>query len=351
MPAIAKPAFRRNARLVTKSSSETIRIGYVPLVDAAPLLVAEALGYFEKAGLRVQLSRELGWGSVRDQIVYGQLDAAHAPGGMLFSILAGTHAPASPVATDIVLNLQGNGITLSHRLWQQGVRDARSLRLMIRSDASRKPVFAVVSPFSSHLILLREWLRSVGISPDTDVRIVILPPPLVGEHMQEGFIDGFCAGEPWNSVVAMSGEGWIIETSASISPWHPEKVLIATEDLLQRDEYPALRDALVKACRWCDVVGNRSALVDLLHEKLLSRVSLLALANSLVGPLHTGLNTRISENQFHCFFQRQANAATRQRATWYFDGLVEAGSIRGSAEIRRACLNSFRELNPSSQVN
>ena len=113
----------------------TVRIGYVPLMDAAPLIAADALGYFERAGLRVNLEEELGWGSIRDKIVYGELDAAHAPGGLLFSILLGIHAPARSVDTDPVINLQGNAITLSRRLWQKGVTDGDSFRMMIRSES------------------------------------------------------------------------------------------------------------------------------------------------------------------------------------------------------------------------
>ncbi|MBV8223952.1 MAG: ABC transporter substrate-binding protein [Verrucomicrobia bacterium] len=222
---------RSTAKLEARTRSlrrrpATIRIGYVPLMDAAPLIAADALGYFEQTGLRVSLEEELGWGSIRERIVYGELDAAHAPGGLLFSILLGIDAPPRSVQTDLVLNLQGNAITLSRRVWQKGVTDAESLRMMIRSEAPHKPKFAVVSPYSSHIFLLQKWLRTAGIDPEADVRTTILPPPLVVEHMQEGYIDGFCAGEPWNSVAALGGDGWIAATSASLAPGHPEKILV-----------------------------------------------------------------------------------------------------------------------------
>jgi ABC-type nitrate/sulfonate/bicarbonate transport system substrate-binding protein len=171
----------------------TIRIGYVPLIDAAPLIAAEALGFFGEAGLRVSSEEELGWGSVRERIVYGELDAAHAPGGLLFSIFLGIDAPPRPVQTDFVINLERIAITLSSRLWQKGITDGESLRLMICSESPHKPKFGVVSPYSSHVFLLRKWLRRCGIDPEKDVRTTILPPPLVVEHMREGYIDGFCA--------------------------------------------------------------------------------------------------------------------------------------------------------------
>ncbi len=128
----------------------TFRLGYVPLIDASPLLIAEALGFFADRGLTVKLSAELGWGSIREKLVYGELDGAHAPGPLVFSILLGTDSKACPVSTDLVLNLQGNGITLSRRFWHRGVRDVPTFQAMVRNEAPHKPAFAVVARFSSH---------------------------------------------------------------------------------------------------------------------------------------------------------------------------------------------------------
>ena len=75
MASRGRQAYKSSRRLVG-----TFRLGYVPLVDAAPLLVAEALGLFADRGLAVELSAELGWGSIREKLVYGELDGAHAPG-------------------------------------------------------------------------------------------------------------------------------------------------------------------------------------------------------------------------------------------------------------------------------
>jgi ABC-type nitrate/sulfonate/bicarbonate transport system substrate-binding protein len=168
----------------------TIRIGYVPLIDAAPLIAAEALGFFGEAGLRVSSEEELGWGSVRERIVYGELDAAHAPGGLLFSIFLGIDAPPRPVQTNLVINLEGIAITLSSRLWQKGVTDGESLRLMICSESPHKPKFGVVSPirvmsscfgrgcgdaalirrkmFARPSFLLRSWLNTCEKVTSTD---------------------------------------------------------------------------------------------------------------------------------------------------------------------------------------
>jgi len=336
MPASAKTAAPKSHGPTDIARLRTIRIGYVPLSDAAPLLAAEALGYFGQSGLQVQLSPELGWGSIREKVVYGELDAAHAPGGLLFSILHGTHARPCEVQTDLILNLQGNAITLSRRLWQKGVRDAQTLRLMIRSEMPRKPVFAVVSPYSSHLYLLRTWLRSAGINPDTDIRIAILPPPLVGEHMREGQIDGFCAGEPWNSVAALAGEGWIAATSALLAPLHPEKVLVTSTALRATDEYQELRAAVVKAGLWCDDPQNREAVVDLLRQQAAFRpLGRDALANALNDSLHNGMELQSPRGPLLCFHRHDTHDATPQRAAWYLDTLKESHPLSNQAHIQK----------------
>jgi len=323
----------------------SFRIGYVPLIDAAPLLVAEALGLFHKHGVTVSLSSELGWGSIREKIVYGELEAVHAPGPLLFSILLGTHARACGVSTDLILNLQGNAVTLSRRFWDKGVRDARTFKLAVRGASPHQPVFAVVSRFSSHLFLLRQWLRSAGLDPDRDVQTIVLPPPLVAEHIKAGQIDGFCAGEPWNSAAALSGDGWIIATSSSLAPRHPEKALLVRTDVLHRqpEGYASLRKAIVEACRFCEASENRPTVVDILVERFVFPMDRGILENSLVGPFQTGAATLDKAMAFHLFHRFGANRATYERATWCLESVLETGVLNADERARRMCLDAFHD--------
>ncbi len=338
------PARLKQTATVPRLPITTIRLGYVPLLDAAPVVMAEELGYFAKAGLNVRLSQELGWGSIRDKIVYGELDAAQAPGGLLFSILFGTHTPPCEVRSDLVLSLQGNGITLSSRLWQKGVRDGRTLRLMIRSELPRKPVFAAVSAFSSHLYLLRKWLRQSDIDPDRDVRIAILPPPLVGEHMATGQIDGFCVGEPWNSAATLAGEGWVVATSETLEPGHPEKVLAVRPELYQQraEEYVLLRRAIVDACRYCDIPENRREVAETLHRRNFFACDFKAIANGLTGTFDAGAGQLQTRNPLIVFHNQNANAATRERALWFLESVLENGALRLDPGQRRRALDAFQ---------
>src|SRR5213595_117136 len=105
------------------SRDRPLRIGFIPLTDAAPLIVAQELGFFERRGVQVELSREVGWATIREKIVYGELDAAHAPAPMLWDVQLGLGSAPCPVLTPFVLNLNGNAITLSERLYAAGARD------------------------------------------------------------------------------------------------------------------------------------------------------------------------------------------------------------------------------------
>lgn len=300
-----------------------LRLGYVSLIDAAPLIVAQELGFFKKHRVSVRLSRELGWGTIRDKIVYGELDAAHAPGGLLVSLLAGSHAPPIDVRALMLLNLQGNAITLSKKLWQKGAHDGGSLKKIIRSEAPRKLVFAVVAWYSTHHHLLRNWLKEHGIDADRQVRIIVLPPPLVGEHLRAGQIDGFCAGEPWNSAAALEGEGWIAATSRDLAPLHPEKILLAPAATMEERpaEFVALREALLEACAFCERSENRPRLAEILHREVFPSLSIEVIRNSLIGPCDLGAGRFSEPSAFHVFQSKDANRTTPQQAMWLLDQL------------------------------
>ena len=160
------------------SAGPAVRLGFVPLTDCAPLIVAREFGLFARHDVRVALSRELGWATVRDKLVHGELDAAHAPCGLPFALRLGLGSPVTDCVASLVLNLNGNGITLSHALARSGVSNLTALADYVRLNRrSRRLVFGVVSLHSTHAWLLRTWLSSAGIKPDEDVPVGVGPPP------------------------------------------------------------------------------------------------------------------------------------------------------------------------------
>lgn len=246
-----------------------IRLGYVPSNDSAPVVVAFEQGWFERQDVDVQLSRELGWASVREKLIRGGLDAAVVPCGLPLALHLGLNGRACEVVVGLILNQHGGAITLSEHLWSAGIRDAASLRLHAQVHRTRHPLhFGISSTDSSHGYLLRKWYSSGGLQGMNDAQIVVLPGPLMPGHLAAGHIDGFCASEPWNSVAVAQARGWVPSTGAQLAPGHPGKVVAARMDLVRNapQEHARMLAALLVACRWCQDPANVASLATLLSH-------------------------------------------------------------------------------------
>ncbi|HLX72715.1 MAG TPA: CmpA/NrtA family ABC transporter substrate-binding protein, partial [Verrucomicrobiae bacterium] len=204
---------------------EPLQIGFIPDGDCAPIAVARESGLFEKYELNVQLHRETRLSNIRDRIIEGDLDAVHAPATLPFITNLGIDSDCCACVTGLVLSLQGNAITVSRQLWDEGVRDAKTLRdLIFRNWGKRTFTFGVVFPHSPAFLLLKRWLREGNVSP-SEVRIVVVHPAQMFPTLKLGYIDGFCAGEPWTSLAVEAQAGVCVATSRELAPLHPEKVL------------------------------------------------------------------------------------------------------------------------------
>jgi ABC-type nitrate/sulfonate/bicarbonate transport system substrate-binding protein len=306
----------------------TLRIGFVPLNDCAPIVVAHEKGFFAARDLSVSLHRELGWATVRDKIIYRELDAAHALAAMPLAVTLGLGAVRTDCLTGIVLNLNGNAITLSESLWKRGVRDGATLRgEILRLRPERLLTFGVVSRFSSHHHLLRTWLQTHGIN-ENQVRIVVLPPAQMEANLSFGNLDGFCVGEPWNSAAVQSGSGWVAATSADIDPAHPEKVLMVRADFAEahEPEHLALISALVQACAFCDDSANAEEIANILSRTEYVGAPVALIRAGLNGELRFGHNKSVRLRDFCIFHRGVANEPTLGRAVWALDLVRNTGA-------------------------
>jgi len=338
-----------------------LRVGFVPLVDCAPLVVALERGFFAKYDLEVKLCRELGWATVREKIIYGELDASQAVAGLAMAATCGWGSVASPCVTAMILNTNGNGITLSSLLYAQGVRDAKSFKRFLLSDAKTIPVFGTVSAFSSHNFLLRQWFRSGGIDPDRDVRIVIVPPPQVCQNLKVGNLDGFCVGEPWNSLAVQHRLGWTVATSTDLCRGHPEKILLVREEFAEKkpDQHLALIAALLEACQWCDDPDNLGELVPLLGRPEYLNLPGKVLLPSLSGLYEYGNGRRENIADFFAFHRNDANDPSPRQVDWIAEHLVDNGFSKvnkptrelGQRVFRRDLFQQARKLVPAVSLS
>ncbi len=303
-----------------------LRLGFVALADCAPIVLAQELGLFAKHGVQVELHREVGWATVRDKIIYGELDAAQAPAGLLMAASSGLGCVQVDCLTGLVLNLHGNGITLSQDLWRRGVRDGATLRTHLTAT-DRPLTLGTVHPFSSHSCLLRTWLKSHRILPDRDVQIVVVPPAQMASNLRGGHLDGYCVGEPWNAHAVLAKIGWCAASSPELAPGHPEKVLMVQRAFAEQheQEHLALVAALLESCRFCDAPENRERIVETLGQRKHVGSSPQALRMSLGGLFDYG-NGRVEKvPDFHVFSRGNANEPTLDRALWVIRQLHGCG--------------------------
>lgn len=272
------------ARAWLRPEAGALEIGYVPLTDAAPLLVAEELGFFARHGVAIRLSQTAGWAALRDRVAFGGFDGAQMLSPLPIALRIGLGGVQRDTVVGATLGLNGNVLTLSKPLAME-LADGKPLYPMpaemlagaiTRRRAQGRPdlVIAVVFPFSSHNYLLRRWLASGGIDPETDLRLVVVPPSEMPTRMADGDIDGFCVGEPWGSRAVDLDVGRIVLATADIWPDHPEKVLVFPADLVARDRPLVVAGvaAVIEAGRWIAAPGNLPATVDILCRRALPSI-------------------------------------------------------------------------------
>ena len=316
----------KRATAAVLRSRAPLRVGFLPENDCAPLIVAQEFGLFSQYGLSVELESQASWKHVHDKIAHRQLDAAHAPAMMPFLMTLGLTPERCECVTGLILSLQGNGITISHELSRLGVSDASAMRPQLWRDRGKKIfTFGVSYPLSSQYALLCQWLRSPKTPPYIDVRIESVPPEQLFPLLKLGYLDGFCAGEPWNSVAAQAGVGICVATSATVAPLHPEKALLVRKDFAVRRaaEHERLIAALLHACFLCDLPENRALLRDLLAQPQFVNAPAECLQPGLVGPFGPrAAQPRVFE-ELNIFHRGRANHPTGAKAKWLTGRLFE----------------------------
>jgi nitrate/nitrite transport system substrate-binding protein len=259
-----------------------VRIGVVPLADAAPIVVAQAKGFFARYGLEVEIALERAWAAVRDKLAAERLDAAQTLAPMPLAATLGLDAVQVPMVTGLTLNLNGNSIVVANALHARlqamkrpgesgALGWAQALKRVIEADRATGrplPVFAHVYPFSTHHYELRYWLAAGGIRPDHDLNLIVVPPPQMVTQLEAGRIDGFCVGAPWGEVAENLGVGRRIVSKFQIWNNSPEKVLGVTRRFAEShpDTHVAMIAALIEANRWLDAPEHRAEAARLLIE-------------------------------------------------------------------------------------
>jgi ABC-type nitrate/sulfonate/bicarbonate transport system substrate-binding protein len=318
-----------------------LTLGFIPLTDCAPLVVAKARGFFAEEGLEVALSREASWATIRDKVAVGALDGAHMLAPMA---LAPATLQGGSMLAPLALNQNGSAITVGTRLaammrqvdsaaMAAPLVTARALAAVVerrRAQGLPSLTFAVVFPHSTHNYFLRYWLGQAGIDPDRDVRLVVTPPPRMVEHLRSGEIDGFCVGAPWNAVAVDEGLGEVLIKASQFWPGGPDKVFGVTAAWAEGhgDELRAALRALIRASAWADAPGNHAELAALLSRPDHVGVDAEVVARALKGEI--------------VFHRDAAGLPRREHALWFLSQMVRWGQVGPDLDLAAVADRVYR---------
>ncbi|MEM1076387.1 MAG: CmpA/NrtA family ABC transporter substrate-binding protein [Pseudomonadota bacterium] len=324
----------------------SLPVAYVPLVDAAPLIIAEEMGFAAAEGISLDLIAAPSWSSVRDMLAFGRVDAAHLLSPVPVAMAMGLGGVATEISAVSVLSVNGNvigvGRTLEDKLRAHGysfdfsdpVEAAQALTAVHDGPLT----FGVPFLFSMHVELLRYWSASTALGrAGIDVRTI--PPPLMASALAAGDVDAFCVGEPWGSVAVDGGVGALLLPGKSIWSFAPEKVLAvrtgwaeAEPDLLQR-----LMRVVWLSGRWLQRPESRSAAGEILSRTAYLDVSSELIDRSLSG--HMIVSARGEQRNVDGFIEFHDGAATfpwRSQAKWIAHQLSKSHHIEAPGLIDQA---------------
>jgi ABC-type nitrate/sulfonate/bicarbonate transport system substrate-binding protein len=339
--------------------STPLHIGFIPLVDAAALIVAVDKGFAAAEGLDVTLAREVSWSNVRDKLNIGLFDAAHLLAPVAIASSLGIAHVKVPILAPFNLGLNGNAITVSPALHAairgelegdpfDPMASAQALARVVarRRKGGQEPLtFAMTFPFSTHNYQLRFWMAAGGVDPDEDVRLVVLPPPYMVDSLVSGHVDGFCVGAPWNSVAVDRGVGHILHFVSDILARAAEKVLAVRQNWAEKnpDTLAGLIRATQRAAEFIEQVDHRDEVVDLLAQPERVGVDAVLIRRTLEGRLKVSPDGAVRESDRYLLVGRER--ATRPdvaQAAWLYAQMVRWGQVGFSGEALKTAISVFR---------
>jgi nitrate/nitrite transport system substrate-binding protein len=230
-----------------------LKVGFIPITCATPIIMAKPMGFYEKHGLNVDVIKTAGWAVVRDKTINKEYDAAHMLSPMPIAITMGAGSRPIPYTMPAVENINGQAITLAIK--HKDKRDPKSWKGF---------KFAVPFDYSMHNYLLRYYVAEFGIDPDQDIQIRAVPPPEMVANLRADNIDGFLAPDPVNQRAVYDGVGFIHILSKDIWDRHPCCAFAASKEFVTEtpNTYAALLKSIIDATAFATKNENRKQIAE-----------------------------------------------------------------------------------------
>jgi nitrate/nitrite transport system substrate-binding protein len=253
-----------------KPETQSAKLGFIALTDAAPLFVADEKGFFKKHGMdRVEVLKQSSWGTTRDNLVLGSgrngIDGAHILSPMPYLISTGAVTPNNqPVPMYILarLNLSGQCISVGGEYAELKVdTDASAFKGALAAKAAGGTAVRAANTFpgGTHDLWIRYWMAAAGIDPNRDIATITVPPAQMVANMKVGSMDTFCVCEPWNMQLINQGIGYTANVTGELWHNHPEKAFALRADYVDANPNAALAltMAVMEAQMFCEDPQNK----------------------------------------------------------------------------------------------
>ncbi|BCH66983.1 nitrate ABC transporter substrate-binding protein [Agrobacterium vitis] len=326
----------------------SVKLGFIALTDAAPLIIAQEKGLFAKYGMTgVEVSKQASWGATRDNLVLGGasngIDGAHILTPMPYLMQTGKVTQNNvPVPMSILarLNLDSQGISVAKEYAETGVAlDAAKLKDAFAAKKAKtgEVKVAMTFPGGTHDLWIRYWLAAGGINPDKDVSTIVVPPPQMVANMKVGSMDAFCVGEPWNEQLVNQGIGFTACTTGELWKGHPEKAFSMRTEWVEKNPNAtkALMMAIMEAQIWCDSMENKAEMADILGKRQWFNVPPKDVLGRLKGNINYG-NGRVVENtglQMK-FWQDHASYPFKSHDLWFLTENIRWGKFAADLDMK-----------------
>lgn len=202
-----------------------IRMGYIPITDAAALLTAHEMGFFKKQGIdseRPTLIR--GWSPLVEAFSSHRFNLTHLLAPIPVAMRYNTNFPVKITAWD---HTNGSAVVVGK---DTGINSA--------ADLGGKQ-FAVPYWYSNHNIISQKMMRAAGITPvirpqdaklaPNECNIIVLEPPSMPPALAAKSIDAYCVAEPFAALGELKAGGKILRFTGDIWKGHPCCVVVMHE--------------------------------------------------------------------------------------------------------------------------
>ena len=321
------------------------RLGFIALTDASPLIIAKERGIFTKYGMPdVEVLKQASWGATRDNLVLGSagggIDGAHILSPKPLQYTAGVQTPRPlPMYTLARLNTNGQAISVGNDLKAVSVNASSAgakAKFMQMKAANNVAKVAMTWRGGTHDLWIRYWLAAGGINPDTDVSMIVIPPPQMVANMKTGTQDAFCVGEPWNGQLVNQKAGYTACLTSEIWMNHPEKALGMRADWV--DKYPkaarALTAAVLEAQRWCDDMRNRPAMCSIVSGRQYVNVPIGDILPRLQGTVDYGDGRTLKGSSHYMkFWADNASFPYKSHDSWFVTENMRWGIMPANTDV------------------